>query len=78
MTKRIRIIQRGIGKTGAGILLTALVLSLCPFLLGCGTTAGKAATYKAKKASPVHNTKIEKATKKVDKAVHPKDGPLQR
>jgi hypothetical protein len=63
-------------------LLAALLLSGITLLpSGCNSPAGKAAGYKAKKVSPVHDTKVEKAGKEVksakkdvEKKVEGKDG----
>jgi len=53
--------------TGLGaVLLTICMLSVG--MQGCSSPAGKAATYKTKKASPIHDTKVEKAEKKIDKS----------
>lgn len=37
--------------------------------IGCASPAGKVATHKAKKASPIHDTKVEKAKKDVKKVI---------
>ena len=44
-------------------LLFAALLAL----MACSSPAKKAATHKAKKVSPVHDTKVEKAGKGLDK-----------
>ena len=54
-------------KAHLSLAVGCLFLSLTAWVSGCSSPAGKAATYKAKDISPVHDTKAEKASKKVDK-----------
>ena len=49
-------------KSVLSLLLLVLPCSLLIGVVGCSSPAGKAATYKAKDLSPVHDTKKEKAT----------------
>jgi len=51
-----------------GIVVCAVAMSgLLLGPIGCSSPAGKVATHKAKKVSPVHDTKAEKAKKEVKK-----------
>ena len=56
------------------IILFSAIACLGLMVSGCSTAATKAAKHKAKKVSPLHDTKDEKAKKKVDKVVGDKDG----
>ena len=49
-------------------ILVVCAVFAAAFASGCGTPAGKAATYKAKQISPVHDTKVEKANQKIGNA----------
>lgn len=50
------------------LIIIFLSVSTAMGIQGCSGPAGKAATYKAKQISPVHNTAVEKAEKKAKKA----------
>ena len=61
------------------MIRTAILLCALSLSSACNTPAGKAATYKAKQISPVHDTKVEKATDKVpDVKKDDKKGLLKR
>ena len=47
---------------------TLVTLTVLGLGAGCAGLGGSAVKYKAKKASPLHHTALEKAEKKIDKA----------